>query len=132
MPVGDERECRGNIERLAYAHNSPKRIELVKGSGIAHEERDQGPDKQAGHNQPFLAELVGYYPGKGAHEAVDPEKNSHQGTEGLSPAQFGYVHLHALLHRGKHLAVHIVEQCHYPQEGNDGPGIPFLCFHIMI
>ena len=129
MPVGNERESRGDVERFAHAHHRPQPEELPERLGVAHEVRHARPYEQAAHDEPLAAHLVGHNARHGAGHAVDPQENAHEQAEHLALGQFADVGLHGLLHGGKHLAVHIVEQRHHPEQRHDQPRIKFLVFH---
>ena len=100
MPVGNEREGRGNIEGFADAHHGAQPIELLEGGGIAHQKRDGRPYEKTAHHEPFAVELVCDDARDRAHESVDPQKDGHQCAESLGFVQFGDVSLHSRLHGG--------------------------------
>ena len=123
MPVGQERQGRGDVEGFAHAHDPTQVIQLVEAGGETHGQRDGRPHEEAADDEPLAAHAVGHEAGEGRHQSVDPQEYGHQRAESLGLIQFLDVGLHGLLHRRKHLAVHVVEQGYDPQEAHDEPGI---------
>ena len=132
MPVGDERQCRRDVKRLANAHKSTQPIEMLKVCGVAHEICHCRPNEQTAHNELLSAHAVGYHSCKGAYNSVYPKENGHQCTESLSFVQFGDVGLHSLLHCGEHLTVHVIQKGHNPEQCHDHPRVKLTSFHQFL
>ena len=135
VPVGYQGQGGGDVQGLADAHDGAEPIELVEGVGIAHHPRDEGPHEEAAHHEPFAAHAVGHHARHGAEEAVDPQdpqEDGHQRAKRLGLVQFDDIDLHGLLHGGEHLAVHIVQQGHHPEEAHYHPRIILAVLHDVI
>ena len=124
MIVGDEREAGGDVQRLAHTHDRPQHVQRVEVVRVAHPERDDGPDAEAGRDQPLPVDAVRDQPCDRAHQPVDPQEHGHQPAEVLRALQPADVAHHRGLHRGEHLPVEIVEQGDAPEKRDDQPGVP--------
>ena len=132
MPVGDERQSRRYVERLAHTHQRTQTVELREVCSVAHEISNCRPYEQTAHNELLAAHAVGNNACKRTHDAVYPEEHSHKSAESLSLLQFNDVEFHSSLHGREHLSVHIVEQCHHPKQRHYQPRIKLFGFHFLI
>ena len=129
MIIGYQRQSGRHIQRLAHAHQGAKHHHLIIGGGKSHKQCHTRPHEEAAHYEPFAIQAVAYDARDGAHYGIYPQKYAHQHAECLGALQFHYVDAHGALHGRQHLAVHIVEKCHHPQQGYHYPRIEFLVFY---
>ncbi len=126
--VGYQRQRRGDIERLAYTHDAAKPHELMEIGAVAHAIGHAAPHTQRAHDEPLAAHTVGHSAREGACYTIYPKENSHQRTKHLGFLKRRNIGGNVLLHGRQHLPVHIIKQCHYPQQPYDHPGIiALLC-----
>ena len=120
MIVGDERERRGDVTRLARTHQDARQQQFIESRRVRGHPRDGGPEEETPHDHLGAADPVGEEAAQWTDHGVDPEEG--RGEQ----AELGVRHRNRLdqrsPHRREHDAVEVVEAADDGEKGDDEPG----------